>query len=197
MLNIYILNVGEGSCSIVEFDTGRVGMIDIDYRGARNDSSLTDPIEYYRNLYGSDSLFRFILTHPDMDHMSGLDELAETIHIENFWDTNNNRTIDPDSWGEAPYRREDWERYQTLRDSENNPTVVRPKQYDTSDCCWVDDGITILSPTPELEDAAEEGQEANYHHSSYVLRMEHGDTVVIFGGDASTEAWEEIYAACE
>jgi competence protein ComEC len=48
---------------------------------------LTDPIEYLHQHYPGESLFRFVLTHPDLDHMRGLKKLHEAIGFINFWDT--------------------------------------------------------------------------------------------------------------
>ena len=33
---------------------------------------LTDPIEFLKRTYRNETLWRFILTHPDLDHMRGL-----------------------------------------------------------------------------------------------------------------------------
>src|SRR6266581_7370723 len=53
--------------------------------------SLTNPIEWLsqKNIT---SLFRFICSHPDMDHISGIDALVKKITLANFWDTNHNFT---------------------------------------------------------------------------------------------------------
>ncbi len=61
------------------------------------ESKLTDPIVYIANNYFSkyNEIFRFILTHPDMDHMSGIKELFNRKYVRNFWDTNNDKYIDP------------------------------------------------------------------------------------------------------
>ena len=39
----------------------------------------TNPIEYLQSSLNTSSLFRFILTHPDMDHMDGFNQLADHI----------------------------------------------------------------------------------------------------------------------
>jgi beta-lactamase superfamily II metal-dependent hydrolase len=63
-------------------------------------------------------------------------------------------------------------------------------QGDTSDCCWVQDSITILAPTAKLDTLADDTEE--YNHQSYVLLVEHQGVRILLGGDASKEAWEEI-----
>src|SRR5262245_11839644 len=49
---------------------------------------LTDPIAFLKTTYPNQKLWRFILTHPDLDHMRGLKALYENVGFENFWDTN-------------------------------------------------------------------------------------------------------------
>ena len=164
-------------------------MVDIDNSKADGDQTLTDPIEYMQNNYNGQNIFRFILTHPDMDHMSGLDELSEKFSIINFWDTNHNKTMN-DDWEKSPYKKEDWEKYLKFRKSEEKPKCLTLRRSETSDCCWVEDGIEILSPSTEMEKLAEEKSE--YNHLSYVLMVKYAGVKILLGGDATKEAWEEI-----
>lgn len=154
------------------------------------DIQLTDPIQYLTDL-GVGTVFRFILTHPDMDHMSGFDRLHRGFTLLNFWDTDNNKEIDANSWDKSPYyRKEDWDCYQTLRVSAETPKALKLPRDETSECCWVEDGIKILSPSPELVQEANETQE--YHHLSYVLKITYKKRSVILGGDASKRVWGDI-----
>jgi beta-lactamase superfamily II metal-dependent hydrolase len=232
MLRVHFLNVGKGSCTIIEFPSGRVGMVDIDdsrsfkdedldniaqlvgsgpeYQSYKshgmlaearrvveeayqNQISLCDPVQYYLAKVGSKRLFRFILTHPDMDHMSGLARLKREIGMDNFWDTNSNKEIDDESWEDSPYRKEDWDCYQSLRKSEADPKCIRPQRGDV-DKYWNEDSIEILSPGPKLVALANETDEFN--HISYVLRISYGERRVLLGGDASVKAWEDILRSC-
>ena len=52
--------------------------------------TLTNPIEFLKNSRIS-SVFRYIQTHPDLDHMRGLAALKQEIEIVNFWDTFHNK----------------------------------------------------------------------------------------------------------
>ncbi len=196
MLKIHLLNVGKGNCTIIDFPSGRLSMIDIDNsRKRENDEILTDPMEYFQNKFGDRELFRFILTHPDMDHMSGLNALADKASILNFWDTKHDKTLAEDDWKDSPYDRQDWERYLKFRDSTTDPKCLLLYRGATSDCCWIQDGLKVLSPSPhlvELANSVNENDPQKYHHLSYVLMLEYAGIKVLFGGDASTEAWEEI-----
>jgi len=186
-MKIHFVNVGKGSCTIIEHDTGRISFVDIDNNDVETtDRILTDPLEYYRRNINK-GIFRFILTHPDMDHMSGIESLTDTYELANFWDIDNDKEID-----EFPkYREEDWNRYQSFKGSEENPKYLNLLRNASGDCCWVEDGITILSPTQELTNHANETEE--YHHASYVLMLEHNGEKILIGGEATPLAWDDIH----
>jgi len=192
MMKIHFLNVGKGNCTIIEFPSGHLTMIDIDNSKIDDDDdALTEPIDYFLSKFPNQSLFRFILTHPDMDHLSGLNQLATKVSIINFWDTNHNKSFSDEDWEGSPYDKKDWEKYLTLRKSESDPKALQLYRDATSECCWTQDGISILSPSASLVKLAHDKEE--YNHLSYVLRIEYAGVKVILGGDASKEAWDEIY----
>lgn len=89
-----------------------------------------------------------------------------------------------------PYDKNDWDIYQTLRGRNDNPRVLWLHRGAIADCCLVQDGIEILSPTTELEELAEEKDD--YNHLSYVLPIKYGGRRIILGGDATVEIWENI-----
>jgi beta-lactamase superfamily II metal-dependent hydrolase len=121
MMKIHFLNVGKGNCTIIEFPSGHLTMIDIDNSKIDDDDdALTEPIDYFLSKFPNQSLFRFILTHPDMDHLSGLNQLATKVSIINFWDTDHNKSFSDEDWEGSPYDKKDWEKYLTLRKSESD-----------------------------------------------------------------------------
>jgi len=198
----HFLNVGKGNCTIIEFPSGRLSIIDIDdsrsiseneryfiLEGTLKRAKLTDPIVYITNNFKSE-IFRFILTHPDMDHMSGIKELFNRKYVRNFWDTDNNKYIDPDTWDDSLYNKEDWDFYQSIRGSEEDPKTLRLYRGATSECCWIQDGIEILSPTQELVEEANESED--YDHLSYVLMVRSAGRKVLLCGDATKKALENI-----
>jgi competence protein ComEC len=149
-----------------------------------------DPIDYIKNLK-INSFFRYVQTHPDMDHMSGLYRLhtQEEIEIINFWDTKNDKVQDFNGHGGRLYDARDWEEYQKLRVSESDPKAFFYYRGDENSY-YTEDGITILSPTKELVDKANEKKD--YNKLSYVLLIQYGGCKVVLGGDADKEVWEEI-----
>jgi competence protein ComEC len=53
------------------------------------ESLLVDPYDYYKDNFSSTPIFRYLQTHPDMDHMSGLCRFfwQAAVPLLNFWDT--------------------------------------------------------------------------------------------------------------
>ena len=158
----------------------------------RYEELLEDPVDFWLNNFKGEELFRFILTHPDMDHLSGLYRLTaqEPIPLLNFWDTNHTKEMSEEDCQDSPYDYRDWQQYQILRQSEGHPKVLRLQREDEGSY-WKEDGMTLLLPTPELEEKAQRTEEWN--HLSYVLRIQHGDSVVILTGDPSVEALQDLH----
>lgn len=156
-----------------------------------------NPIEYL-NGRGIASIFRFAVTHPDMDHMDGLTDLFEYSIPINYYDTENNKEIDG-SWEGFPYRKEDWDLYKQLRDTkpENDPKVLRifsgdDAKHRTRD--WDDnppgDSFYTLSPTPEL--VAEANDSGDYNDSSYVFLWNSPGGKIVIAGDSHDKSWNHI-----
>lgn len=139
------------------------------------------------------SIFRYIQTHPDMDHMDGLKNLANTISIMNFWDTANTKVQRFDEHGNCGrYKKEDWDCYQRLRNSSDNPKSLifydgTVAKYFAEDDNGVlsDDYLKILSPTKELIKSAESAEDWN--DSSYVILYCVQGRKILFCGDAGME----------
>lgn len=205
MSTIYFFNVKNGDCSWIRHDSGRETVIDVCSGNLSTDeqsASLNEafakgnyhqknhavnPISYMECKKTNHDIFRFILTHPDMDHMDGLENLFETFDVQNFWDSDNEKEMDDGDWGE--YRKEDWEYYQKIRKSEKNPCILRLLSGASSDY-YRQDGFTILAPTQELVDSANET--GDYNCLSYVLLLKDRGRKIIFGGDSGKEVWDYI-----
>ncbi|HME83078.1 MAG TPA: hypothetical protein VKG91_00610 [Roseiarcus sp.] len=170
-----------------------LGAYDSVYADAARDaaSELTDPIEFLQKTYPGRSLFRFILTHPDLDHMRGLQRLHDAVGFANFWDTRHTKP-DPDFRSDAD--REDWEFYQSIRSNAKN--------YTRGDALFAfgrdengvpgGDNIEILSPTPTLVTSCNHAGKSN--DLSIVLRLRHAGRSFLLAGDAESEAWDDMVA---
>lgn len=235
-LRVHFLNVGRGDCTIIEFPSGHIGVVDIDYlrlldpdtreelleeyrgtsdyfvsklfksaaeveRGyiAKAEAELTDPFAYYEAHIGKyKDIFRLIITHPDMDHMTGLyrlHKLDSNKDIVNFWHTGfhdfNLADTADEEWDNSPYDKRDWKTYKKLRKSESEPKALQKYQGATGDY-WTQDGIEVWAPTPELEELAVEKDKPNI--LSMVLKITYKGRSIVLGGDATAdETWKTIY----
>jgi competence protein ComEC len=153
---------------------------------------LTNPIEFLKGRYPGERLWRFILTHPDLDHMRGLKLLHDNIGIDNFWDTDHTKET-PDFRSDGD--EEDWKFYQLLRGGTHGAKALKYTRGDSyfafgkeEDGRPGGDSIEILSPTPALIGACNTAKKSN--DLSIVLRVHHGGRSVLLPGDAEELAWD-------
>ena len=222
MATIHFLNVKEGDCSIIQHISDRVTVIDVcnakpvDSIESRLDMVAAkmftagvqgnfqqkkypvNPIAYLRH-YKVDGIFRYIQTHPDMDHMDGIKILFAEFSPQNFWDTENQKEMSSSSWRGSPYNEEDWVFYKNLRDSSPKYDPKRltllagaTGQYWNvgDDGAAGGDGLRILAPTQELIGAANKNND--YNDCSYVLLYHTNGHRIVFGGDSHDGTWEHI-----
>jgi competence protein ComEC len=219
MARVHFLNVGNGDCSIIEHGSGRVTMIDIcsgnkdeafqksmaaileafepSTQPSRNYGMRrrpTNPIAYMKR-NGIKSPFRFILTHPDCDHLDGFDALCTEFGMTNFWD-NGLRKEKPGFDG-SPYKEEDWDRYLDVRDNKREGlTVVTPLAgskfsfANQGDPDSHGDCIDIVAPDVALVKAANESEDPN--DGSYVLVYRSAGGKIVFGGDGYDSTWDYV-----
>lgn len=156
------------------------------------EEALTDPVDFYISKFGRQSLFRYIQTHPDMDHMSGLYRLGdEGIETINFWDTKHSveKSDDPDDWEDGQYDIRDWQTYLKLRKSKEKPKALFFTTGDKHEF-FHGDGIRIWAPSknsPEIDEDSE------VNALSYVLRIQFGECSIMLGGDAPESYWKSVY----
>src|SRR5436309_7545238 len=85
------------------------------------DIQLTNPIAFLAEHYAGHPLFRFIQTHPDLDHMRGLVALRSAgVRIFNFWDTNHEKVPDFQSQSDE----EEWKEYEALSGGKRGNRVL-------------------------------------------------------------------------
>jgi competence protein ComEC len=219
---VHFLNVNCGDCSIIQHGSGRNTVIDVcnakpftslemlysimqgsqarlekGVNGNFNQKKYpVNPIAYMKD-HGIDSVWRFIATHPDMDHLDGIEAFFDAFAPTCFWDTDNNceKEFGEDNGG---FSEDDWKFYKKLRDGKPtaNPqrlTLYAGDQgpYWNQDANGSPDGITILAPTKQL--LASGNACSDYNDSSYVLlyRTKSGNRI-LFAGDSHDATWEHI-----
>jgi beta-lactamase superfamily II metal-dependent hydrolase len=149
-----------------------------------------NPIAYLKER-DINSVFRFILTHPDMDHMDGIKAFFDEFKPVNFWDTDNR--AEKDFEGDCGFNEEDWKFYKKLRDG--NPQTNPKRLTLTSESNGAGDvrrgdGLQVLAPSAAL--VKEACKTDDYNDCSYVILYRTGNYKIVFGGDSHDKTWEHI-----
>lgn len=223
MPTIHFLNVLEGDCNIIQHET-RTTVIDVsnasndnvtdDEKNIRESearkkmfSSIVpegktnyrqkedpdNPIEYLQKLNVKE-IWRFIITHPDMDHLDGIKDLYSEFDILHTWDTDNDKELDLENFG-GGYNPEDWKHYLKIRGKKYTQTTRLTPKSGSEEKYWTNDNIKILCPTKSLVDKANESED--YNHASYALlytppKSNGGHWKILFAGDTHDASWEHI-----
>jgi competence protein ComEC len=156
---------------------------------------LVDPYNYYQQHFAGRPIFRYIQTHPDMDHMSGLHRFfwAEgRLQLLNFWDVSNSKELDATQFEGKRYAYIDWQVYQRLREGQgpDGPHTILRLPRGTTGQFYTTNGIEILSPNKFLTDLCDTTE--NWNNASYILKVTHGGRSVILPGDAESIAWGDV-----
>lgn len=218
---VHFLNVLQGDCNIIEHsNSNRVTVIDVsnadsdgiyenaDQRNATKEDisdSTTgnygqkkypeNPIKYLERLK-INTIWRFIISHPDMDHLDGIRDFFTDLKVYNVWDTANTKEI-VDFSGLGRFNEYDWNYYKKLREEKLGHNYFKlyadknnPGQF------WTEDYIKILCPTKVLVDNANDTEDFN--DASYVILYTPpiGNTgkswKILFCGDSDDDSWEYI-----
>lgn len=205
------IKFAEGQCSIIQHDSGRVTVIDIcnagrpSMVGTRQHIRLgnrrqpaVNPIDYL-NARGIRSIHRFILTHPHLDHMDGIEALFETHAPDYFWDLDVSAP-EPTFGRSGIYGRRDWKFYQTLRSGQAKSNSVRLIMTSRSDGgeeqresgFLRDDGLSFLIPSSSALSSTNSRQDLNAQSPPILFRA--GLRKVLFGGDLPGSFWGSVLA---
>lgn len=157
------------------------------------DIQLDDPVDYLLKTINRKEIFRFILTHPDCDHLTGLARLNDEVkshrlNIYNFWHIQSIKTVDG---FKSDQEKASWQVYQEWKGKDFSRSYVKGtrKMYFNLDSGGQPhgDGIYILSPDQVLLDDAKMRYPQKpdiYNNASYILMLIHGEARVVLGGDA-------------
>ena len=218
MAEVHVLNVGQGDCIIIKSNSGRVTIFDscggnIEVEEARSAMAImekaavsgnfqmckkpTNPINFLKEKLGKTSVFRFILSHPDMDHMDVFNNLMNDCSVSNFWDSGV-RKDKPDFKG-SPYKEEDWDRYVKVRDGKEDVKVISPmagaknKYFNQDDDGKGGDYLYIYAPDSELvENANNSDNNESVNDASYVIVYRSAGGRILLPGDAHDKTWEYV-----
>jgi len=214
MARVHLLNTCPGDCTIIQHTSGRVTMIDIcdgnkstapwetaphaprfagNKGGFRMCDNNTNPIAYAKAI-GISRVFRFVLSHPDMDHMDGFNALIDQCGLDNFWDTNSRKDKPP--FGAGRYLERDWDRYVQVRDG-REPGISSAVRHAGASFAYANqpddasDGLHILAPDAELIKDCDMDDDVN--DGSYVVLYRSANNRIVLPGDAHDKSWEYIH----
>ena len=182
-------SVGNGDTFYIKHGSDNFTVIDC----CLDESNIDDIIDEIISESDGKGIFRFISTHPDDDHIKGLQQFDNRIGIRNFYCVENNATKDDET--------DDFKRYCELRDD--------PKKhfYISKDCSrkWMnisDDkrgcaGINILWPdvsNADYNDALEKSRnEESPNNICPIIRYSlDGGVKMLWMGDLESDFVEKI-----
>lgn len=160
ILRIYYLNVGQADCTLV-INNGQTMLID---GGNEADSPLI--IKYIKRL-GISKIDYIVATHPDSDHIAGLDKIILAFDVGGVYMPITNKS-----------NKEMNELYNAIEDK----TVIHPNASDyfylgNSKCTILNSGDT---------------SKVSDNNSSIVLQLDYEETNCLFMGDAESEVEENV-----
>ena len=187
-------SVGHGDMFYIDHESDSLTIIDCCYRDENQKARIFISLKW---LAAQKRITRFISTHPDEDHIYGLEALDDLLHIENFYVVNN-EAIKYDV-------TENFERYCKLRDGEHAYYVYRGCTRKWLNLC--DDshgaaGIRFLWPdttNKEYRDAlnkVKNGEGYNNISPIFIYSMSHG-IKAMWMGDIETTFLDKIKNSVE
>ena len=161
-VQFHFIDVGQGDAALIRTPEGDI-LIDA------GDNHAEEDLKAYLDRYGVDDLAYVIFTHPDADHIGGADIVLENYDVL--------RVIRTD-------RTADSKTYRTM-DSLIKAEGAEDIRADVGDVFKLGElKMTVLAPL-----------DANYksaNDSSIVLRVDYGQTSVLFTGDAETTSESDM-----
>lgn len=111
-------SVGEGDMFYIKHNSDNFTIIDccLNYEADSKERKM-EIIEQIKEASKFKGIKRFISTHPDEDHISGLCDLDDELNLLNFYRVDNSANKDPES--------EDFKRYKSLRDDDKKSFALK------------------------------------------------------------------------
>lgn len=164
-LVVHYLDVGQGDCILLTCD-GDAMLID------SGDNGEGEEIVDYLQYQGVDAIDYMVATHPDADHIGGMDTILKEIECNEVWMTEDKK--DTKTYEEV---------IEVIEEKQIKKLAPKPKDSVSLGCATV----TVLGPVNMDRD--------NVNNNSIVLRVTHGDESFLFAGDAEIEEMQDILDA--
>lgn len=163
LLQVHFVDVGQGDATLITYK-GHAMLID------GGDNSKGTAIQYYLKEQGIEVLDYVVATHPDADHIGGLDVILYKFHCENVL---------------MPTVSKDTQSYEDMMLSIDEKGYEVKHPYSGEEFYMEDIKFTVLSP-----ESNRDYEDVNDY--SIVLLMEYKDIEVVFAGDAGIDIMNDI-----
>lgn len=182
-------SVGNGDMFYIHHNTDNFTTIDCYYE---NEEERDKQFQEMAEMAKTKGITRFISTHPDEDHIKGIEEFCNTVGISNFYCVKNQATKKDES--------DSFKKYCTLRDSDKAYYVYKGcsrKWMNVSDETRGCAGINFLWPITTNEDfrevlnKAKDGKEYNNISPIFTYSL-HNGVKVMWMGDMEHDFLEKI-----
>lgn len=182
-------SVGNGDMFYIHHNTDNFTTIDCYYE---NEKERDKQFQEMAEMAKTKGITRFISTHPDEDHIKGIEEFCNTVGISNFYCVKNQATKKDES--------DSFKKYCTLRDSDKAYYVYKGcsrKWMNVSDETRGCAGINFLWPITTNEDfrevlnKAKDGKEYNNISPIFTYSL-HNGVKVMWMGDMEHDFLEKI-----
>lgn len=182
-------SVGNGDMFYIHHNTDNFTTIDCYYE---NEEERDKQFQEMAEIAKTKGITRFISTHPDEDHIKGIEEFCNTVGISNFYCVKNQATKKDES--------DSFKKYCTLRDSDKAYYVYKGcsrKWMNVSDETRGCAGINFLWPITTNEDfrevlnKAKDGKEYNNISPIFTYSL-HNGVKVMWMGDMEHDFLEKI-----
>lgn len=156
----------------------------------------TNPLDYLVKL-GHSEIWRFILSHPDMDHLDGFNALMDNFSVLHFWDSGAKKKK-PDFNNYGGYKEEDWDRYaRVIAGAKPGTKSIEVQAGDRFKYANKDDSadgfgdaLHILAPDKNIIDEGNRTQDFN--DASYVVLYRSSMGKILLAGDAHDATWDYV-----
>lgn len=174
MLKVHHINVGHGDTTFIELPDRQTMLIDCNYK----DSGKEDVLEYLderitKTNNAKKVLDYLVITHPDEDHLCGIEELFEKFEIENIWESG--YRFDDD------IERSHYEDFLSLVEEKGSQILEPGETYEIGEVIF------------HCFNSSENGDDDNndVHYNCLVLKMSYAGSSVLFPGDSDYKCWQE------
>ena len=161
-VQFHFIDVGQGDAALIRTPGGDV-LIDA------GDNYSEDELKAYLDRYGVDDLAYVIFTHPDADHIGGADVVLENYDVKRVIRTS---------------READSKTYRTM--------VSLIEAEGAEDICANIGEVFMLGEVKMTILAPLDPNYKSANDSSIVLRVDYGETSVLFTGDAETSSEKDM-----